>query len=281
MNGKPKEGILKRHVEVDGFFGIGEGEPLTIISGPCVIEGEDSALRAAERLKKIMEGRPCNLIYKSSYDKANRSSVHSYRGPSLDGGLRILERVRREFNMPIVTDVHSPEEAEIVGAVCDMVQVPAFLCRQTDLVCAAAKTGKVVSVKKGQFLSPWDMKNVIEKIVESGNRRILTIDRGTSFGYNNLVSDFRAIPVMAGFGFPTCFDATHSVQLPGSLGAETGGQREFILNLAKAAVVVGVDALFFEAHESPDHAKCDASSMLSFDQLPDFLDALQRIFEVR
>lgn len=258
-------------------FAIGEDEPLTIMSGPCVIESESHCLKAAEELKAMFEGKPIHFIFKSSYDKANRSSIHSFRGPGLDEGLRILERVKNEFDLPVVTDVHSPEQATAAGEVVDVIQIPAFLCRQTDLVVAAAKTGKVVSVKKGQFLAPWDMKNVIEKVRESGNEKVIAVDRGTSFGYNNLVSDFRAIPIMQDLGVPVCFDATHSVQLPGGMGDKSGGQREFIPYLAKAAIAVGADCLFMEAHPDPEHAKSDAASVLSFDELPKLLDELQKL----
>ncbi|WP_079891192.1 3-deoxy-8-phosphooctulonate synthase [Waddlia chondrophila] len=258
-------------------FTIGQGEPMTVMSGPCVIESEEHCLKAAEELKKMFSGRPINFIFKSSYDKANRSSIHSFRGPGLEEGLRILEKVKKELDLPVVTDVHSPEQATAAGEVVDMIQIPAFLCRQTDLLVAAAKTGKVVSVKKGQFLAPWDMRNVIEKIKESGNDRVIAVDRGTSFGYNNLVSDFRAIPIMQELGVPVCFDATHSVQLPGGMGDKSGGQREFIPYLARAAVAVGADCLFMEAHPDPDQAKSDAASVLRFDAFPKLLDLLQRL----
>lgn len=260
-------------------FSIGKGEPLAIMSGPCAIESEEHCLKAAEELKKMFSGRPMNFIFKSSYDKANRSSIHSFRGPGLEEGLRILQKVKTELDLPVVTDVHSPEQATAAGEVVDIIQIPAFLCRQTDLLVAAAKTGKVVSVKKGQFLAPWDMSNVIEKIRESGNDYAIAVDRGTSFGYNNLVSDFRAIPIMQGLGVPVCFDATHSVQLPGGMGDKSGGQREFIPYLAKAAIAVGADCLFMEAHPDPDQAKSDAASVLSFDALPALLDQLQKLRE--
>ena len=265
-----------RRVPVKDFV-IGEGEPLTVMSGPCAIESEDHCLNAAEQLKKMFTDRPFNFIFKSSYDKANRSSIHSFRGPGLEEGLRILEKVKTELDLPILTDVHSPEQATAAGEVVDVIQIPAFLCRQTDLVVAAAKTGKAVCVKKGQFLAPWDMRNVIEKIRESGNQKAIAVDRGTSFGYNNLVSDFRAIPIMQEMGVPVCFDATHSVQLPGGMGDKSGGQREFIPYLAKAAIAVGADALFMESHPDPDHAKSDAASVLSFAALPKLLDELQRL----
>lgn len=271
--------LMKRCVPVKNFQ-IGEGESLAIMTGPCVIESESHCMRAAEQLKKIFSGRPINLIFKSSYDKANRTSINSYRGPGLEEGLRILEKVKTELDLPIVTDVHSPEEATRAGEICDILQIPAFLCRQTDIVIAAGKTGAVVSVKKGQFLAPWDMKNVVNKILSTGNQKIITVDRGVSFGYNNLVSDFRAIPIMQGFGFPVCFDATHSVQLPGGLGEKTGGQREFIPVLAKAAVAVGTDCLFIETHPDPANALSDAGSVLDLKDLPKLLDQLQALYQV-
>jgi len=260
-------------------FSIGFGEPLTIISGPCVIEGEEACLQAAATLKEMFAESGINFIFKSSYDKANRSSIDSYRGPGLDEGLRILQRVKDELGLPVVTDVHSPEEARAVGEVCDLIQIPAFLCRQTDLLVAAAQTGKPVSVKKGQFMSPWDMKNVVDKLTNQGNRQVMLVDRGTTFGYNNLVSDMRAIPVMQGFGFPVCFDATHSVQLPGGQGDSSGGQREFIVPLARAAIAVGAVALFMESHSNPSEGKSDAASMLSFEQLEVALPKLRRLYE--
>ncbi len=260
-------------------FSIGKEEPLAILAGPCVIESESHTLRSAEKLQRMVSRHPFSYIFKASYDKANRSSGASFRGPGLEEGLRILERVRREFNLPVVTDVHSPEEATLAAEVCDMIQIPAFLCRQTDLILAAGRTKAAVNVKKGQFLAPWDMQNVVEKLRSAGNERILLTDRGTSFGYNNLVSDFRAIPIMQKFGFPVCFDATHSVQLPGGLGHATGGQREFIAPLAKAAVAVGCNALFLEAHPNPAQAKSDASSVLSFEALETLLQEIEKIYE--
>jgi 2-dehydro-3-deoxyphosphooctonate aldolase (KDO 8-P synthase) len=266
-------------VRIKGFS-MGKGQPLTVICGPCIIESEDFALRAAEELKGIFESLPFQFIFKASYDKANRSSIHSFRGPGVEEGLRILERVQREFDLPVVTDVHSPEEAAIAGAVCDMIQIPAFLCRQTDLIVAAGSTSAAVNVKKGQFLSPYEMKNVVEKLLSCGNRRILLTDRGTSFGYNNLVSDMRAIPIMQQFGFPVCFDATHSAQLPGGLGQTSGGQREFIPTLAKAAVAAGCNALFIEAHPDPARAKSDAATVLAFDSLKGLLSQIAKLYEV-
>jgi len=261
-----------------GDFNIGEGEPLTIIAGPCVIESEEHTLSIAASLQKMMRRRPFSLIFKASYDKANRSSIDSFRGPGLQEGLRILERIKNELGLTVLTDVHSPEEAKAAAEVCGMIQIPAFLCRQTDLVAAVGRTKAAVNVKKGQFLAPWDMKNVIDKLLFCGNNRILLTDRGTSFGYNNLVSDFRSIPIMQSLGFPVCFDATHSVQLPGGLGRGSGGQREFIPILAKAAIAVGCNALFLECHPDPSHAKSDAATVLPLDELPRLLQEIDRIY---
>ncbi len=256
---------------------IGRGQPLTVISGPCVIEGEEETLQMASFLKELFRGRSLQLIFKASYDKANRSSIHSFRGPGLDLGLRILQRVQRELDLPVLTDVHSPEEAEVAGHVCDVIQIPAFLCRQTDLIAAAAKTPAAVNIKKGQFLAPWDMQNVVDKFLSMGHTRLILTDRGTSFGYNNLVSDFRAIPIMQKLGFPVCFDASHSVQLPGGLGTASGGQREFIPTLAYAAVAAGCEALFIESHPDPSVAKSDAESVMPFSVLPQFFDHVERL----
>lgn len=261
-------------------FEIGPGKPLVVMCGPCVIENESHALKAAEALKHIFEEVNIHLIYKSSYDKANRSAYHSFRGPGLEEGLRILERIKREWDLPVVTDVHSPQEALQAGEVCDMVQIPAFLCRQTDLITAAARSKAVVSVKKGQFMAPWDMGNVVKKIEQGGNERIILVERGATFGYNNLVSDMRAIPLMQKFGYPVCFDATHSAQLPGGQGETSGGQREFIPLLAQAAIAAGANCLFMEAHPQPEAAKSDAATVLPFEMLPKLLPRLKAIYEL-
>lgn len=266
-------------IPVNSFF-IGKGQPLTIMSGPCVIESEHHAMKAAEVLKKIFKGRGLNFIYKSSYDKANRLSMGSFRGPGLDEGLRILEKIKQELDVPILTDVHDPKDAIAAAKVCDILQVPAMLCRQTDLTVAIAQTGCIVNVKKGQFMAPWDMKSIVEKIRAAGNHKIILTDRGTTFGYNNLVSDMRAIPIMQAFGVPVCFDATHSVQLPGGLGGSSGGQREFIPVLSKAAIASGADCLFVESHPDPSNAKSDALSVMDFKDLPKLLDILERLYEV-
>lgn len=261
-------------------FAIGDGEPLTIISGPCVIESEEHCLRCAEILKGFFAKTKFNLIFKASYDKANRSSISSFRGPGLEEGLRILEKVQKQFDLPVTTDVHIPEEATAAGQVVDLIQIPAFLCRQTDLLIAAAETGKGVSIKKGQFMAPWDMGNAVNKIRSAGNNNVLLMDRGTSFGYNNLVSDFRAIPIMKRFDVPVAFDATHSVQKPGGKGDSSGGEREFIPMLAKLAVVAGANCIFMEAHPDPVHAKSDSESVLDFKDVPQLLKQLQQLYEV-
>jgi 2-dehydro-3-deoxyphosphooctonate aldolase (KDO 8-P synthase) len=264
-------------------FAIGPDEPLVVMSGPCVIESEDHCLKMAGTLKKMFSKQGVHLIFKSSYDKANRSSYHSFRGPGLQEGLRILQRVQKEWDLPVVTDVHAAEEARIAGQVCEVLQIPAFLCRQTDLVVAAAETGAVISVKKGQFLAPWEMENIVNKITATHNHRIILIDRGTSFGYNNLVSDMRSIPIMQRLNYPVCYDATHSVQKPGSLGTATGADREFIPILAKSALAAGVNCLFIESHDDPPNAESDAASVMNIKELerllPQFKDLYQMIQE--
>lgn len=267
-----------QNIPIRDFF-IGQNQPLSLISGPCVIEDEAHTLLCAEKLKEMVSAFDIKLIFKASYDKANRSSIHSFRGPGIDEGLKILQKVQSEFNLPVITDVHSPEEAKIAGSVCDMIQIPAFLSRQTDLIVAAAETKACVNVKKGQFLSPWDMKNVVEKLRSVGCEKIMLTDRGTSFGYNNLVSDFRSIPIMQSFGYPVCFDASHSVQLPGGLGHASGGERHFIPTLAKAAIAAGVNALFIESHPNPKLAKSDASTVMDLEDLKALLPVLQKLYD--
>ena len=267
-----------RDVEIGGFH-IGQKKPLALICGPCVMESEETVFSSAEFLKNLCYKLQIPLIFKSSYDKANRSSIESFRGPGLDRGLSLLERVKKEFSLPVTTDVHSPSEAKAAGEVCDLIQIPAFLCRQTDLIIAAGNTGKAVNVKKGQFLAPWDMKNVVEKLEHTGNQKILLTDRGTSFGYNNLVSDMRAIPIMQALGYPVCYDATHSVQLPGGRGTSSGGQREFIETLAACAVAAGADCLFIEAHPNPQDAQSDRESQIPLNELEPLLKKLLRIHE--
>lgn len=259
---------------------IGPKNPLAIMCGPCVIESEEHAFQCATQLKKMFEEVGLPLIFKASYDKANRSAKDSFRGPGITEGLRILAKIQKELDLPVITDVHSPEEAETAGHVCDIIQVPAFLCRQTDLIFAAARTPAAVNIKKGQFMAPWDMRNAVEKVLSQGNNRVIITERGTSFGYNNLTSDMRSIPLMQTFGYPVCFDATHSVQLPGGLGSSSGGQREFIPVLAKAAIASGANCLFIEAHPDPLNAKSDAASVLDFKDLGPLLKTLKRLYEV-
>lgn len=260
-----------------GKLSIGAGRPLALIAGPCVVENEKSALRHARAIQKITQALKIPYIYKSSYDKANRSSHASFRGLGIDEGLLILKRVKDQTGLPILTDVHSPLEAQKAAEVADVLQIPAFLCRQTDLLLAAADTGKVVNIKKGQFLAPWEMKNIVEKVSSRGNKKILLTERGTSFGYNTLVSDFRAIPIMQSYGYPVIFDATHSVQQPGGRGTSSGGERQFVPVLAKAAVAVGADGIFMEVHEDPDHAPSDGPNMVPLKDLEKLLEQLLRL----
>jgi 2-dehydro-3-deoxyphosphooctonate aldolase (KDO 8-P synthase) len=266
-----------------GDIAIGGGAPLVLIGGPCAIEDEKHALMTAERLAKIASDRRAAFIYKSSYDKANRSSINSYRGPGLREGLRILRKVRDTLGLPVLSDVHQVSEVAPAAEVLDVLQIPAFLCRQTDLILAVAKTGKPVNVKKGQFVAPGDMKNVVDKILSVGNRAILLTERGASFGYHNLVVDMRGLAIMRAFGFPVVFDATHSVQLPGGAGDRSGGERRYVPALARAAVAFGIDALFMEMHEDPDRTLpdgrplSDGPNMLRIDDLPRLLEQLQAI----
>lgn len=267
---------MTREVSI-GSARIGGGNPLALIAGPCVIEDEVSTLRTAEALKEITAKLSIPLIFKASYDKANRSSASSYRGPGVTKGLEILSKVKETFNIPVLSDVHRFEEIGPASEVLDCLQIPAFLCRQTDFVIEVAKTGKVINVKKGQFLAPWDMKNVVEKVSSAGNNNILLTERGVSFGYNNLVVDFRSLPIMRSFGYPVVFDATHSVQLPGGKGTSSGGQREYVGHLARAAVAVGVDAVFMEVHEEPEKALCDGPNSMAIKNLSDMLQKLKEI----
>jgi len=267
---------MGREVTV-GPLRIGGGRPLVFIGGTCMIESRDSALRHAEAIRGITArlGMPC--IYKSSFDKANRTSLRAQRGPGLDAGLRILAEVRREVGIAVLTDVHEAEQAPAVAAVVDVLQTPAFLCRQTDFLLAVARAGKPVNVKKGQFVAPWDVGPLLEKVASTGNRDLLVTERGASFGYNNLVADMRSLPVLADFGYPVVYDAGHSVQLPGGQGNASGGQRQFIRPLARAAVAVGIDALFLETHEDPDRALSDGPNSYPLAELPALLAELQRI----
>ncbi len=254
------------------------GEKLSILAGPCAIESYDITARTAEGLKKITQKLGINFVFKSSFDKANRSSITSYRGLGMEKGLEILSKIKKDFDLPIVTDIHLPQQAQVAAEVADILQIPAFLCRQTDLLVAAAKTGKVVNIKKGQFLAPQQMKLSVKKVEVSGNENIMLTERGATFGYNNLVTDFRAIPIMQEFGYPVIFDATHSVQLPGENG--TSGDRRFVPVLAKAAIAAGVDGLFFEVHPNPDEALCDGSNMLALSDAEALFDICNRIWEI-
>ena len=262
-----------------GNYSVGDGKPLLLISGPCQIETRDHAFYCAETLASAAEKAGMNFVYKSSFDKANRTSMSAARGAGIEEGLHILADVKAEFKCPVLTDIHLPEQCAPVADVCDILQIPAFLCRQTDLIVAAARTGAVVNIKKGQFLAPWDMKHVAAKAVEAGNEQLLLTERGTSFGYNTLVSDFRGLPQMASFGFPVIFDATHSVAQPGGLGGASGGQREFVSVLARAAVAVGVQGLFMESHQDPDNAPSDGPNMVPISDMPDLLGQLARIHQ--
>ena len=257
-------------------YEIGNDKQLTILAGPCAMESRDHALMTAERLKTISENVGLNIVYKSSYDKANRTSIHSPRGIGLNEALPIFDEIESQIGLPCLTDTHTVEQAKEVGGVVDMLQIPAFLCRQTDLLVAAAKTGKVINVKKGQFLAPWDMKNVLQKVIEAGNPNVMACERGASFGYNTLVTDFRGLPIMKSFGSPVVFDATHSVQQPGGQGGTSGGQREFVPPLARAAASIGVAAMFMETHPDPDNAPSDGPNMIPMDEFEDLLRDIKR-----
>lgn len=267
--------------EVDlGTFKVGGSHPHMLIAGPCVIESEQLVLETAHQIAEIARAVGMPYVFKSSYDKANRSSIHSFRGPGLREGMAILRKVKEQVKVPVLTDVHSIDEATQAAEVADILQIPAFLCRQTDLLVAAAKTGRTVNVKKGQFLSPWEMSNVVKKLEECGTSKILLTERGSSFGYNNLVVDMRALPVMRGFGYPVIFDATHSVQLPGGSGTRSSGQREFITPLASAAAAAGCDGFFMEVHPHPDTALSDGPNMVPLQQLKPLLERLIQICRV-
>lgn len=263
-----------------GPFRCGQGQPLLLIAGPCVIEDEALTLAIASRLKEITAQLPLHFVFKASFDKANRTSIHAYRGPGLDAGLKILAEVNRQLQTPVTTDIHEPEQAAAVGQVCELIQIPAFLARQTDLLVAAAKTGRAVNVKKGQFLSPGDMRHVVNKLQHAGCNDILLCERGTFFGYGRLVNDMRSLPQMRELGVPVVFDATHSVQEPGGLGGATGGHREMVEPLARAAAAVGIDAIFLETHPEPDKSPSDGPNMVPLDQLPRLLERILKIREV-
>ena len=260
-----------------GKLNISNDNPFTLIAGPCQLENEKHALSVAEKLKEITQTLKIGLIYKTSFDKANRTSLKGKRGAGLKKSLPVFDKIRKNFDIPVLTDVHTIDQCEIVSQHVDILQIPAFLCRQTDLLIAAAKTGKIINVKKGQFLAPWDMVNVTKKIEDTGNKKILVTERGASFGYNTLVSDMRSIPIMAKNGYPVVFDATHSVQQPGGMGDKSGGQREFVEYLARAAVAVGVAAIFMETHPDPDNAPSDGPNMVPLAKISDLLKQLVEI----
>ncbi|MGD6991014.1 MULTISPECIES: 3-deoxy-8-phosphooctulonate synthase [Bacillaceae] len=268
---------MTKTVKLNEEITFGGTNPFVLIAGPCVIESEEVIMETAERLKEITTKLNIPFIFKASYDKANRSSIHSYRGPGLEDGLEILKKVKEKFNVPVTSDIHDPSQAEKAAEVLDILQIPAFLCRQTDLLVAAAKTGKIVNVKKGQFLAPWDMKNVVTKLKESNNENILLTERGSTFGYNNLVVDMRSLVTMRELGAPVVFDATHSVQIPGGNGTTTGGKREFVPYLSRAAAAVGVDAIFMEVHPNPNEAKSDGPNMVKLDELEEVLKPIIEI----
>ncbi|GBR03414.1 3-deoxy-8-phosphooctulonate synthase [Gluconobacter cerinus] len=258
-----------------GKLEIGQDRPFTLIAGPCQIESRGHAVEMADALSTLCRELDIGLIYKSSYDKANRSSVNAARGVGMEMGLDILASIRERFDVPVLTDVHAAEQCAVAAEAVDVLQIPAFLCRQTDLLLAAGETGRAINVKKGQFLAPWDMANVAAKLASTGNERIMLCDRGTSFGYNTLVSDMRGLPIMAQTGYPVVFDATHSVQQPGGLGASTGGQREFVEPLARAALSIGVAAVFIETHQDPDHAPSDGPTMVPLSEMRALLTRLK------
>ena len=255
-----------------GDWSFGKGLDFLLIAGPCVIETEGHAIRMADSLKKHAEKAGVPFVFKASYDKANRTSFASFRGPGIEEGLRILSKIKRETGVKILSDVHAVEDVGAVAEVLDVIQTPAYLCRQTDLLIAVGRAGKAVNVKKGQFLAPWDMEHVVQKIRSTGNENILITERGSCFGYNQLVNDMRSLRIMRSFGFPVVFDASHSVQLPGGRGPASGGRREFILPLARGAVAVGVDGVFLEVHDNPDEARCDDANSFPLGRIPEFLE---------
>ena len=268
---------MKNHKVKCSNFEIANDKPFTLIAGPCQLENESHAIKISSELKKITSDLGINLIYKTSFDKANRTSLKGKRGIGLEKSLPIFDKIRKEVGLPVLTDVHTAEQCVILKDHVDVLQIPAFLCRQTDLLIAAAKTRKIINVKKGQFLAPWDMANVVKKIEESGNKNILITERGASFGYNTLVSDMRALPIMAKFGYPIVFDSTHSVQQPGGMGEKSGGQREFVPCLARAAIAVGVGAIFMETHEDPDNAPSEGPNMVPLNEVKSLLKKLTEI----
>ena len=268
---------MKQKIIKISNFKVANNLPLTLIAGPCQLESQAHAFKMVDRIQRIAKKLKINFIYKTSFDKANSTSLNGKRGLGLEKSMAIFDQIKKKFKVPILTDVHTAEQCSIVSRHADILQIPAFLCRQTDLLIAAAKTGKIINVKKGQFLAPWDMKNVVSKIQNSGNKNILITERGVCFGYNTLISDFRAIPTLKEFGYPVIFDATHSVQQPGGKGKSSGGQREFVDPLSRAAVAVGVAAIFIETHDNPDRAPSDGANMLHINKLESLLKKLQKI----
>ena len=262
-----------RRVQV-GDFSVGNDQPLVIIAGPCQLESADHAQMIAGRMAEACAAAGVGYVFKASFDKANRTSISGARGLGIDAGLKVLSDIREMFNMPVLTDVHLPDQCAVAAEAVDVLQIPAYLCRQTDLLLAAGETGAVINIKKGQFLAPWDMANVAEKVASTGNKNILLTERGTSFGYNTMVADMRALPQMASTGYPVVMDATHSVQQPGGKGGSSGGQREFAPVMARAAVALGVAAVFIETHEEPDRAPSDGPNMIPLDQMPKLIDDL-------
>nr|WP_166667842.1 3-deoxy-8-phosphooctulonate synthase [Orenia marismortui] len=271
---------MMKEVKVNDDVIFGNNRPFVLIAGPCVIEEEDRVLRIAEKIKAITERLGIPYVFKSSYDKANRSSIESFRGPGLESGLEILKKVKDEFGLPVISDVHTVEQAKSAAEVLDIMQIPAFLSRQTDLLVAAGETDKVINVKKGQFLAPWDIDQVVAKIESTGNEKILLTERGVSFGYNNLVVDMRSLPRMKKTGYPVVFDATHSVQLPGGAGDSSAGEREYVPYLTRAAVGAGIDAIFMEVHDEPEVALCDGPNMVPLDELEELLIKAKAIDEI-
>ena len=268
---------MKYHKVKCSNFEIANDKPFTLIAGPCQLENESHAIKISSQLKSITQDLGINFIYKTSFDKANRTSLKGKRGLGLEKSLPIFDKIRKEVGVPVLTDVHTAEQCSILAKHVDVLQIPAFLCRQTDILIAAAKTGKIINVKKGQFLAPWDMINVIKKIEDTGNKNILITERGASFGYNTLISDMRSLPIMSKFGFPVVFDATHSVQQPGGMGEKSGGQREFVPYLSRAAIAVGIGAIFIETHDDPDHAPSDGPNMVP---LKDLKSLLKKLIEI-
>ncbi|ASV68225.1 3-deoxy-8-phosphooctulonate synthase [Cytobacillus kochii] len=268
---------MSKEIVLNDSIKFGNNNPFVLLAGPCMLENEDLVLRTAEKLKEVTTKLNVPFVFKGSFDKANRSSIYSHRGPGLDAGLQLLAKVKQEFDLPVVSDIHEPNQAEAAGQVLDIIQIPAFLCRQTDLLVAAAKSNKIINVKKGQFLAPWDMGNVVTKLRESGNEKILLTERGTTFGYNNLVVDMRSLLIMRELGVPVVFDATHSVQIPGGNGTSTGGKSEFVPYLSRAATAVGIDSLFMEVHPNPEQALSDGPNMLQLNQLEEVLKPIIEI----